>query len=51
MRFLFFLIILANLGTYALGKGWLGVRPEDEGRASYRLMQQMDPEAITVLHP
>jgi len=51
MRFLFFLIILANLGIYALGQGWLGMRPEDEGRTAYRLMQQMEPQAITVIHP
>jgi hypothetical protein len=49
MRVLFLLILLANLGVYALGQGWLGLRPDDEGRTSYRLMQQMNPQAITVL--
>lgn len=48
MRVLFILIVLANLGVYALGQGWLGVRPIDEGRDSQRIQQELNANAITL---
>jgi hypothetical protein len=49
MRILFLLILLANLGVYALGQGWLGVRPEDAGREPQRLKQERNTKAIIVM--
>lgn len=49
MRVLFILIVLANLGVYALGQGWLGARPEDEGRDPRRFSQELNPQAVTVV--
>ncbi|SSW62095.1 hypothetical protein [Achromobacter agilis] len=48
MRVLFILILLANLGVYALGQGWLGMRPEDEGRDTRRFTQELNPGAVTL---
>jgi hypothetical protein len=48
MRVLFILILLANLGVYALGQGWLGARPEDEGRDARRFSQELNPGAVTL---
>jgi len=48
MRVLFILILVANLGAYALGQGWLGARPEDEGRDSRRLSRQLNEAAVTL---
>ncbi|MGE8687192.1 MAG: hypothetical protein ACN6PJ_08665 [Achromobacter sp.] len=49
MRVLFILILLANLGVYALGQGWLGLRPEDEGRDTRRFAQELNPGAVTLV--
>ncbi|MNR31654.1 hypothetical protein D3C85_1491770 [compost metagenome] len=49
MRVLFILILLANLGAYALGQGWLGPRPEDEGRDTRRFSQELNPQAVTLV--
>jgi hypothetical protein len=46
MRVLFILILLANLGVYALGQGWLGVRP---GRDPRRFNQELNPGAVTLV--
>lgn len=48
MRVLFILIVLANLGVYALGQGWLGVRPIDEGREAQRTKQELNATAFTL---
>lgn len=49
MRVLFILILLANLWILALGQGWIGVRPEDEGRDIRRFSQQLNPDAVTLV--
>ncbi|CUR66585.1 hypothetical protein ACOTB3_20430 [Achromobacter xylosoxidans] len=49
MRVLFILILLANLGVYAQGQGWLGMRPEDEGRDTRRFTQELNPGAVTLV--
>ncbi len=46
MRVLFILIVLANLGVYGLGQGWLGVRPIDEGRDAHRTSQELNAAAF-----
>ncbi|MGE8702988.1 MAG: hypothetical protein ACN6O5_09900 [Achromobacter sp.] len=48
MRVLFILILLANLGVYALGQGWLGARPEDQGRDARRFSQELNAGAVTL---
>ncbi len=48
MRVLFILILLANLGAFALGQGWLGPRPGDEGRDAWRSSQELNPGAVTL---
>ncbi|SIT20869.1 hypothetical protein [Achromobacter sp. MFA1 R4] len=48
MRVLLILILLANLGVYALGQGWLGARPDDEGRDPRRFSQELNPGAVTL---
>lgn len=49
MRVLFILILLANLGVYAMGQGWLGARPDDEGRDARRFSQELNPTAVTLV--
>ncbi|MNL81663.1 hypothetical protein D3C87_2088450 [compost metagenome] len=49
MRVLFILILLANLWALALGQGWLGVRPEDDGRDTRRFSQELNPGAVTLV--
>ncbi|MFJ1037764.1 hypothetical protein WLW93_00660 [Bordetella bronchiseptica] len=51
MRILFLLIVAANLWVYALGQGWLGLRPADEGRDAARLSQEMKADQVKVLRP
>lgn len=45
MRILFLLIVLANVWAYALGQGWLGVRPGDENR---KWVQELNAEKVAV---
>ena len=45
MRILFLLIVLANVWAYALGQGWLGVRPGDENRVS---VQEMNADKVAL---
>lgn len=49
MRVLFILILLANLWALALGQGWVGMRPEDEGRDTRRFSQELNPDAVTLV--
>ena len=45
MRILFLLILLANAWVYALGQGWLGTRPGDEGR---KWVQELNADKVTL---
>ena len=49
MRILFFLIVLANVWAYGLGQGWLGIRPDDEGRDYRRASQELNADRVAVL--
>lgn len=49
MRVLFILILLANLWIAALGQGWIGIWPEDEGRDTRRFSQELNPGAVTLV--
>ena len=49
MRVLLILILLANLWIAALGQGWIGIRPEDEGRDTRRFSQELNPGAVTLV--
>ena len=49
MRVLFILILLANLWVLALGQGWIGVRPDDEGRDTRRFSQELNPGAVVLV--
>jgi hypothetical protein len=48
MRILFILIVLANVVVYGIGQGWLGVRPEDEGREPMKMQQQLNADKVVV---
>ncbi|AKQ53507.1 hypothetical protein [Bordetella hinzii] len=48
MRILFLVILLANLWAYGLGQGWLGPRPDDEGRDPRRLNQELNADHISL---
>ncbi|WP_459616149.1 hypothetical protein [Bordetella sp. 2513F-2] len=48
MRVLFLLIVLANVWAYALGQGWLGVPPNDEGRNPARLAQELNAGQVSL---
>lgn len=45
MRILFLLILLANVWAYALGQGWLGVRPGDESRT---VVQELNADKVVL---
>lgn len=49
MRVLFILIVLANLWVLALGQGWIGVRPEDEGRDTRKFSQELNADAVKLV--
>lgn len=49
MRVLFILILLANFWVLALGQGWIGARPEDEGRDTRRFSQELNVEAVKLV--
>mgnify|MGYP006143647087 CR=1 FL=1 len=43
--------LLANLWAYAMSQGWLGQPPNDDGRMSGRLNQELNADRVTVLPP
>ncbi|WP_086073349.1 hypothetical protein [Bordetella genomosp. 9] len=48
MRILFILIVLANIVVYGIGQGWLGTPPEDEGRDTMKMQQQLNADKVAV---
>lgn len=40
MRFLFFLVLLANVAVLAYGQGFMGPPPSEEGRTPRRLLER-----------
>ncbi|AHV92211.1 hypothetical protein [Bordetella holmesii] len=48
MRILFLVLLLANVWAYGLGQGWLGPRPDDEGRDPRRLTQQLNAGQVSL---
>jgi len=48
MRNLFLLILILNALIFALGHGWLGTPPADQGRDPARLQQQVNAQAVEV---
>ncbi len=48
MRFLFLLILIANIIILAYGQGFLGNPPSEEGRDSHMLLTQKSPESVTL---
>ncbi|CAJ47733.1 hypothetical protein [Bordetella avium] len=48
MRILFLVILLANIWAYSLGQGWLGPRPDDEGRDPRQLNRELNAGQITL---
>lgn len=48
-RILFVLLLLCVGGVYALGKGWLGTPPSEEGRQPLKATQEVQPDAVTLL--
>jgi len=48
MRPLFLLILILNALVFALGQGWLGTPPAEQGRDPARLQQQINAQAVTL---
>lgn len=48
-RILFALLFMCVVGVYALGKGWLGTPPAEEGRQPLKATQEIQPQAVTLL--
>ncbi|MEO6986725.1 MAG: hypothetical protein ABI155_15435 [Paralcaligenes sp.] len=46
MRFLFLLILIANIVVLAYGQGFLGSPPSEEGRDAHMLLTQKSPESV-----
>jgi hypothetical protein len=46
MRLLFLLIVLANVWVYAFGQGWVGPKPEDEGRSPHVASQEINTPPV-----
>lgn len=51
MRFLFFLILIANVALLAYGQGFFGTPPSEQGREPRQLMMQSHPEAVVAQAP
>ena len=50
-RILFVLLVLCSGLLYAVGRGWLGTAPADEGRQPLRAAEQLAPEAVQLGTP
>lgn len=50
MRFLFFLIVVVNLGFWAYGQGYFGLPPDELGR-SLAQRTQVNAQAVTLGEP
>lgn len=48
MRSFFLFLLTLNAILFALGQGWLGTPPAEQGRNPARLMQQLNPDAVEV---
>jgi len=48
MRNVFLFILLLNAVILALGQGWFGVTPADQGRDPARLQKQVNAQAVVV---
>ena len=49
MRILLVLVLLINLGVFALGQGVFGVAPADKGRSTKGAPEpQLNPEAVVI---
>ena len=48
-RILFVLLLVSVIGVYALGKGWMGTPPSEEGRNPMKATQEIQPQAVTLL--
>lgn len=48
-RILFVLLFMGVIGVYALGKGWAGTPPAEEGRQPLKVTQEIAPQAVTLL--
>jgi hypothetical protein len=50
MRFLFLIIVLANVALLAYGQGFFGTPPSEEGRQP-RVLSERNQQAITLNPP
>jgi len=48
-RILFVLLLACVGGVYALGRGWMGVPPAEEGRQPIKATQEIQAESVTLL--
>jgi len=48
MRNVFLFLLILNAVIFALGQGWLGAAPAEQGRDPARLQQQINAQAVEV---
>jgi len=48
-RILFALLFMCAVGVYAMGRGWLGTPPAEEGRQPLKATQEVQADAVTLL--
>jgi hypothetical protein len=51
MRFLFLLVLIANVAVLAWGQGFFGAPPSEQGRQPRQLLQQTGTNAVTLGAP
>lgn len=49
MKYLFLIVVLANIWLYAVGAGWLGTPPAEKGRASTRTGMELNADKVTIV--
>jgi type III pantothenate kinase len=48
MKYLFFVIVVANVWLYGVGAGWLGTPPAEKGRAVGRVGMELNGDKIAI---
>jgi len=51
MRFLFLLVLIANVAALAWGQGFFGTPPSEQGRQPRQLLQQTGENTVTLGAP
>ncbi len=51
MRLLFLLVLLANIGLFAFGQGYMGTPPSEMGRIKGKAPTQINAEIVVLGQP